>query len=171
MAVKLRLRRLGSKGAPYYHIVAADSRSARDGKFLEQIGSYDPTRNPAVIDVNHDSAIKWLKNGAQPTETVSAILRYTGVNLKYALMKQGKDAETVEKMFTDWMQKKADKIQAKKDRLATEKTSTAASRLEHESKVRAAKAAAILAKNTPPPVTEVPVAEAAEEAPEAPAEN
>jgi small subunit ribosomal protein S16 len=170
MAVKLRLRRLGAKGAPYYHIVAADARSPRDGKFLEQIGSYDPTRQPAEIVVNHDSAIKWLKNGAQATETVNAILRYTGVNLKYALIKQGKDAETVEKMYTAWVAKKHSDIANYKDSLSKKKSDAEAARLERETKIRAAKAAAIVAKNTPPPAEE-PVSEGGGESTEAPAEN
>ena len=83
MPVKLRLRRQGRKGRPYYHIVAADSRSSRDGKFLERVGSYNPVADPAEINVDHELALKWLQNGAQPTDTVRAILRYTGVNLKF----------------------------------------------------------------------------------------
>ena len=114
MSVRLRLRRQGRKGHPFYHIVAADARVARDGKFLEKVGSYNPTANPAVIEVDHDKAIKWLQNGAQPTNTVKAILRYTGVNLKYALIKQGKSQEDIDRIFTRWMNEKLAKIDAKK---------------------------------------------------------
>jgi small subunit ribosomal protein S16 len=151
MSVRLRLRRQGRKGQPFYHIVAADARVARDGKFLEKVGTYNPTANPAVIEVDHDKAIKWLKNGAQPTETVKAILRYTGVNLKYALIKQGKDDATVDMIFTRWMTEKLEKIEAKKDRISAAKAKAIHDALKHEAEVKAAKEAAIIAKNTPPP--------------------
>ena len=157
MSVRLRLRRQGRKGHPFYHIVAADSRVARDGKFLEKVGSYNPTANPAVIEVDHDKAIKWLQNGAQPTNTVKAILRYTGVNLKYALIKQGKSQEAIDRIFTRWMNEKLAKIEAKKDRISDEKANALKKALAHEADVKAAKEAAIIAKNTPAP--EAPAAE------------
>lgn len=161
MSVRLRLRRQGRKGRPFYHIVAADSRVARDGKFLEKVGTYDPTANPAVIEVDHDKAIKWLGYGAQPTNTVRAILRYTGVNLKYALIKQGKSQEDIDRIFTRWMNEKIAKIEAKKDRLSEEKKRALQKAMAHEDEVKAAREAAIAAKNAPPaePVAE----EAAEE--------
>ena len=74
MAVKIRLQRHGKKGAPFYHIVVADARAARDGKFIEKLGTYNPMTNPATIELNVDSACTWLKNGAQPTETAKALL-------------------------------------------------------------------------------------------------
>jgi small subunit ribosomal protein S16 len=162
MSVRLRLRRQGRKGQPFYHIVAADARVARDGKFLEKVGTYNPTANPAVIEVDHDKAIKWLKNGAQPTETVRAILRYTGVNLKYALIKQGKDDATVDMIYTRWMNEKLAAIEAKKDRLSAAKAKAIQDALKHEATVKAAKEAAIIAKNTPPPAEEPAAAEEAE---------
>ena len=79
MAVKIRLRRMGQKKAPFYRIVVADSRSPRDGKFIDEIGTYDPTRNPSVINVDEEAAKKWLANGAQPTETVSKIFKVAGI--------------------------------------------------------------------------------------------
>ena len=79
MAVKIRLRRMGQKKAPFYRIVVADSRSPRDGKFIDEIGTYDPTRNPSAINVNEEAAKKWLANGAQPTETVSKIFKVAGI--------------------------------------------------------------------------------------------
>jgi len=82
MSVKLRLQRHGKKGKPFYWIVAADARSKRDGKFLEKIGSYNPNTNPAIIDLDVDGAVKWLQNGAQPTDTARAILSYKGALLK-----------------------------------------------------------------------------------------
>ena len=79
MAVKLRLKRMGKKGAPFYRIVAADSRSPRDGRFIETIGTYDPMTDPAQIKVDAELAMKWLKNGAQPSDTVKALLKKAGV--------------------------------------------------------------------------------------------
>ncbi len=79
MAVKIRLRRMGQKKAPFYRIVVADSRSPRDGKFIEEIGIYDPTRDPSVYKVNEELAKKWLASGAQPTETVSKIFKLAGI--------------------------------------------------------------------------------------------
>lgn len=75
MAVKIRLKRVGAKKAPFYHVVVADSRSPRDGKFIEQIGTYNPMTDPAQININAEKATTWLKNGAQPTETVRALLK------------------------------------------------------------------------------------------------
>lgn len=79
MAVKMRLKRMGQKKAPFYRIIVADSRSPRDGKFIAEIGTYDPTRNPSAIHVNEEEAKKWLANGAQPTEAVSKILKVAGI--------------------------------------------------------------------------------------------
>ena len=79
MAVKIRLRRIGAKKAPFYRIVVADSRYPRDGRFIEEIGYYDPTKEPTVIKVDADKAKKWIENGAQPTETVKGILKKNGV--------------------------------------------------------------------------------------------
>ena len=76
MSVKIRLQRHGKKGKPFYWVVAADARSKRDGKYLEKIGTYNPNTNPATIDLNLDSAVRWLHNGAQPTDTAKAILSY-----------------------------------------------------------------------------------------------
>ena len=79
MAVKIRLRRMGQKKAPFYRIVVADSKSPRDGRFIEEIGTYDPTRDPSVYSVNEEAAKKWLANGAQPTEVVSKIFKLAGI--------------------------------------------------------------------------------------------
>lgn len=79
MAVKMRLRRMGQKKAPFYRIIVADSRSPRDGRFIEEIGVYDPTKEPAMIQVNEELAKKWLANGAQPTEVVGKLLKIAGV--------------------------------------------------------------------------------------------
>lgn len=79
MSVKIRLRRIGAKKAPFYRIVVADSRYPRDGRFIEELGYYDPTKEPSVISVDEDKAKKWIANGAQPTETVKVILKKKGV--------------------------------------------------------------------------------------------
>lgn len=118
MPVKLRLQRHGKKGKPFYWIVAADTRSKRDGRFLEKIGTYNPNVNPADINLNIDSAIKWLKNGAQPTDTARAILSYKGVLLKKHLAegvsKGAITEDQAEKKFHAWVKDKESKIQSKK---------------------------------------------------------
>ena len=90
MAVKLRLKRMGAKKAPFYRIVAADSRSPRDGRNIEEVGTYDPTRNPAAVNLNEEAVLKWLNNGAQPTDTVRNILSHAGVMKKFHDSKKGK---------------------------------------------------------------------------------
>lgn len=79
MAVKIRLKRMGKKKAPFYRIVVADARAPRDGRFIEEVGTYDPTKDPSVFDVKEESIKKWLGNGAQPTETVGKILKIAGI--------------------------------------------------------------------------------------------
>lgn len=96
MAVKLRLQRFGKKKQPFYRIVAADSRSPRDGKFKEVIGTYNPRLNPPEVVIKEDKAIKWLKNGAQPTDTVRSLLRREGVLLKYHLLRKKVDPAKIE---------------------------------------------------------------------------
>lgn len=90
MAVKLRLKRMGAKKAPFYRIVAADSRSPRDGRFIEQLGTYDPTRNPAQVSIQEEAVLKWLQNGAQPTDTVRNLLSKAGIMKTFAESKKGK---------------------------------------------------------------------------------
>ena len=79
MAVKLRLRRMGAKKSPFYRVVVADSRYPRDGRFIEEIGTYNPLTDPAKIDIDAEKATKWIKNGAQPTDTVKSLLKRVGV--------------------------------------------------------------------------------------------
>lgn len=110
MPVKLRLKRQGRRKLPHYAIVAADSRAARDGRFIEKIGFYDAISQPAKIYVDHEKALKWLQNGAQPTNTVGDILRHAGVTVKFALIRQGKSEEEATRIFARWWeQKKAKK--------------------------------------------------------------
>ena len=82
--VKIRLQRFGKKKAPFYHIVVADSKSPRDGKIIEKLGTYDPTKNPAAVTLKEEEILKWLNNGAQPTDTVGALLRQAGIMKKFA---------------------------------------------------------------------------------------
>lgn len=88
MAVKIRLRRMGAKKAPFYRLVVADERSPRDGRFIEEIGYYNPVKEPEVLEVNEEKALKWLGNGAQPSETVKALLKRSGVWSKFAESKK-----------------------------------------------------------------------------------
>lgn len=90
MAVKLRMIRMGAKKRPFYRVVAADSRSPRDGRFIELLGTYDPTKNPAVVTLKEDEILKWLNQGAQPSDTVKNLLSKQGIMKKFADSKQGK---------------------------------------------------------------------------------
>lgn len=114
MAVRLRLQRHGKKGKPFYHLVAADARSPRDGRFIEKLGTYNPTTIPATIELNVDAAVKWLQNGAEPTNTVRAILSYKGALYKNHLLngvkKGALSAEEVETRFQAWLDNKNKKI-------------------------------------------------------------
>ncbi|MBR1957503.1 MAG: 30S ribosomal protein S16, partial [Tidjanibacter sp.] len=117
MSVKIRLARHGKKGYAFYHIVAADSRAPRDGKFIEKLGTYNPNTNPATIELNADRALDWLQKGAQPTDTCRAILSYKGVLYKKHLLggvaKGAFDEATAEAKFNKWMDEKNAKIAAK----------------------------------------------------------
>ena len=118
MPVKIRLQRHGKKGKPFYWIVAADSRAKRDGKYLEKIGTYNPNTNPATINLDVDSSVKWLQNGAQPTDTARAILSYKGALLKNHLVggvrKGALTEEQAEEKFNAWVAEKEGKVDAKK---------------------------------------------------------
>jgi small subunit ribosomal protein S16 len=122
MSVKIRLQRHGKKGKPFYWIVAADARSKRDGKFLDKIGTYNPNTNPATIDLNLDSAVQWLHNGAQPTDTARAILSYKGVLLKHHLdggvRKGALTQEQADAKLATWLEEKTGKVDVKKDGLS-----------------------------------------------------
>jgi len=148
MPVKIRLQRHGKKGKPFYWIVAADARSKRDGKYLEKLGVYDPNKNPAIIDLNLDGTVKWLQNGAQPTDTARAILSYKGVMLKKHLaggVKKGAlTEEEAEKKFQAWLDEKAAKVDAKVDGLAKAKSEAASKALEAEKAVNEARTAPVV---------------------------
>jgi small subunit ribosomal protein S16 len=151
MAVKIRLARHGRKRYAFYHIVVANSRAPRDGRYIERIGSYNPNTNPATIDLEFDKALDWLEKGAQPTDTVRAILSYKGVMLKKHLLggvkKGALTEEGAEQKFEVWLNNKNAKIQAKKDRLSNEADKSRKSLLEAETKANEARAAAQAARN------------------------
>lgn len=125
MAVKLRLARRGRTKQPFYHIVAADSRSPRDGKFIEKLGTYNPLTVPATIELDNEKAYEWLMKGAQPTNTVSAILRFKGVNyMRHLQMGVSKGAITQEKadeLLSAWTEAKTAKVEARKQKVVTDK--------------------------------------------------
>ncbi|TAJ14655.1 30S ribosomal protein S16 [Marinilabiliaceae bacterium JC017] len=150
MAVKIRLSRHGRKRYAYYHIVVADSRAPRDGRFIERIGSYNPNTNPATINLDFEKALGWLFKGAQPTDTCRAILSYNGVLMKKHLLEGVKkgafDEAEAERRFEAWIQEKEANVQAKKDRLSGEKDSAYKQRLEQEAKINAERAEAIAQK-------------------------
>lgn len=150
MAVKIRLQRYGKKGQPFYHIVIADARAARDGKFIEKIGTYNPITVPATIDVNIESACKWLKNGAQPTDTARAILSYKGVMIKRHLQigveKGAITQEVADTKFNAWLIEKENKISAKKEEKRNSKKVDAKKAIAAEMEFNAKRAEAIAKK-------------------------
>jgi small subunit ribosomal protein S16 len=192
MAVKIRLARKGRKKLAYYHIVVADSRSPRDGRYIEKIGIYNPLSNPATIELDFDKALGWLQNGALPSETCRAILSYKGVLIKKHLLEGVKkgafdDAEATRR-FEEWMKQNESKIESKKSGLEKSKDDELEKMLTAEKKINEARAArlakkqaALAAKAEASDKPEASVEEAApateghapetpvEEAPEAPA--
>lgn len=174
MPVKIRLQRHGKKGKPFYWIVAADARSKRDGRFLEKLGTYNPNVNPASIDLDVDGAVKWLQNGAQPTDTAKAILSYKGVLLKNHLAggvrKGALTEEQAEEKYQAWLSGKEGSVDAKKDVLAKAEATAKAKALEAEKEVNAKREAAAKAEEveeTAAEVEEVATEEVAEPTAEA----
>jgi small subunit ribosomal protein S16 len=183
MSVKIRLQRHGKKGKPFYWVVAADARSKRDGKYLEKIGTYNPNTNPATIDLNIDSAVQWLHNGAQPTDTARAILSYKGALLKHHLdggiRKGALTQEQADAKLAAWLEAKSGKVDSKKEGLTKAQADVRAKALKAEKEVNAKRLAA--AAQAEVEATEEVVAEeegvseeevaAAEEVAEAPTEE
>jgi small subunit ribosomal protein S16 len=159
MPVKIRLQRHGKKGKPFYWIVAADARSKRDGKYLEKLGTYNPNFNPAQIELNVDGTVKWLQNGAQPTDTAKSILSYRGVMLKNHLVggvrKGALTEEQAEAKFQAWVEEKNAKVDAKKSDLVKAKEAEAVKQFEAEKATNEARIAAAA------PVVEEVIEEAA----------
>jgi small subunit ribosomal protein S16 len=170
MAVKIRLARRGRKKLAMYDIVVADSRAPRDGRFIEKLGTYNPNTNPATISINENQALKWVMNGAQPTDTARAILSYKGVLLKKHLQvgvnKGAISQEIADSKFEGWKTVKDGKVAHKVEGLSSKEKSDRNARLANETKVNETRAAAIAKKNQVEEevveVVEAPVAEAVE---------
>ena len=181
MPTKIRLQRHGRKGYAYYHIVIADSRAPRDGKFIERIGSYNPNTNPATIDLKFERALYWINVGAQPTDTTRNILSEEGVlmmkHLQGGVKKGAFDQAEAEKRFNAWKAGKENAVSKTKAQLDAEKQAQIKERLKAEQEVNKAKAKELAAKKAEAleakaeeavaeaaPVAEEPVTEAAETA-------
>jgi small subunit ribosomal protein S16 len=176
MATRIRLQRHGKKGKPFFHLVAADSRARRDGKFIEKLGIYNPNTNPATIEINFDRTLNWVQTGAEMSDTARAILSYKGVLYKNHLVNGVKKGaltlEDVETKFAAWEAEKAAKIDAKKAGLGQSVEAIKAERLKAEVAANAAKAKAIEIKNTPvEEVVEEEVSEEVEASSEEPTEE
>lgn len=173
MAVKIRLARRGKKKYAMYDVVVADSRAPRDGKFIEKIGTYNPNTNPATIKLDEEKALKWVMNGAIPTDTVRAMLSYRGIlmkkHLQVGVLKGAITQEQADAKFAAWLEQKNAKIQGKVDRLAKEKAEAQKARLEAEAKIKEERAKAIAekqkAQETAENNNENPAPEATENAP------
>jgi small subunit ribosomal protein S16 len=148
--VKIRLARRGRKKLATYDVVVADARSPRDGRFIEKIGTYNPLTVPATIVLNDDKAFKWLMNGAQPSDTVKAVLSYRGIMLKKHLqigvIKGALTQEQADTKLQDWIKSKTATIEAKRDKLSQSKEANAKARKQAETKIREARAEAIRKK-------------------------
>lgn len=178
--VKIRLARRGRKKLAMYDVVVADARAPRDGRFIEKIGTYNPLTVPATIDLNDEKAFKWLMNGAQPSDTVKAMLSYRGIMLKKHLqigvIKGALTQEQADNKLAEWLKSKEAKIEAKRDKVSQTKEASAKARKAAETKIKEARAEAIrkkaqVAAETPaaettesPAETEAPATESTEQA-------
>ena len=167
MSVKIRLQRHGKKGKPFYWIVAADARAKRDGRYLEKLGTYNPNTNPATINLDINGAVKWLQDGAQPTDTAKTILSYKGAMLKNHLVggvrKGALTEEQAEEKFQAWLEEKAGKVASKEENVAKAKSEAKAKALEAEKAVNDARVAAVEVVAAEEAAPEVAVEEAAPE--------
>ncbi|MCM1531787.1 MAG: 30S ribosomal protein S16 [Bacteroides sp.] len=182
MSVRIRLQRFGKKGAPFYHIVVADGRAPRDGKFIEKLGTYNPMTEPAKIELDVDKAVQWLRNGAQPTDTARNLMSVKGAMLKHHLLrgvdKGAFSVEEAEKRFQAWVAEKEEKINKANQERLSKMEAGRNSRLEEEKKVREAiaakvaekKAAALAAQQAAQAEAAAPAEEAPAAEPEAAAE-
>ena len=175
MAVKIRLARRGRKKLAMYDVVVADARAPREGRFIEKLGTYNPLTVPASIELNDEKAFQWLMNGAQPTDTVKAMLSFRGImlrkHLQIGVVKGAITQEQADAKLAEWLTSKEAKNSAKKDTLAKSKADAARARKEAETKVKEARAEAIRKKaqvaaeqQAAAAPSEAPAAEAAEEA-------
>ena len=171
MAVKIRLQRHGKKNFAFFHIVVADSRAPRDGRFIEQLGSYNPNTNPATIILDSERTLAWLKVGAQPTLTARRILSYEGVLLRHHLdggiAKGAITPEQADRKWADWKAQRDAKVEAKKNGLSKAAAEKARAAREAEAKVNAERAEALAKKRA----EAIEAARAAEAEAETPAET
>jgi small subunit ribosomal protein S16 len=173
MSVKIRLQRHGRSKSPFYHVVVADSRAPRDGKFIEKIGSYLPQTQPATIELDVDRATYWLENGAQPTDTCRAILSYKGALMKGHLavgVKKGAfTQEQADEKFANWLSEKENKVKTHVERVKMSASQLLTAKLAEEAKVNKARLDKLAAKAAAAEAAANPVEEPASE--EAPAEE
>ena len=167
MAVKIRLARRGRKKLAMFDVVVADARAPRDGRFIEKIGTYNPLTHPATVDINNERAFHWIMNGAQPTDTVKAMLSYRGImlrkHLQIGVIKGAITQEQADSRLAQWVKEKEAKIQASQDKLNQSKQAQAKVRKDAETKVKEARAEAIRKKSI---VAETPApAEGSESSP------
>jgi small subunit ribosomal protein S16 len=166
MPAKIRLQRHGKKGRPFFHIVIADGRAPRDGRFIEKIGTYNPLTRPAEIELDLDKAVSWLKNGAMPTDTVRAILSYKGVLYRYHLEKGVKKGAMTEEQaaekFEEWLLQKNTKIKSDKNEVEQAVKSEEKKKLAVELKLNQAKSEAIAKKYAKEAAKEAAAAQVAE---------
>ena len=152
MPTKIRLQRHGKKRYAFFHVVVADARAPRDGKFIEKLGTYNPNNNPATIDIDFDRCLHWVKKGAQPTDTCRALLSYKGVmhkdHLDRGVLKGALTQEQADKKFEAWMKEKESKIAGKADGLAKAAADAEKARLAAEEEANKKKAAEVLAKTS-----------------------
>jgi len=151
MPVKIRLTRRGRKKQPFYHIVVADSRAPRDGKYIEKLGMYNPTTKPATIDLDFDKALDWVQKGAQPTDTCRAILSYKGVLMKKHLQegvrKNALTQEEADKKFNEWLTDKEQKIRAAREAEISKLQKEEEQRIEAEKKINQERAEELAKRN------------------------
>ena len=181
MATKIRLQRHGRKKRAFYHIVVADSRAPRDGRFIEKIGTYNPITNPATIELDVNKATEWLLKGAEPSDTAAAILSYKGAKYKKHLQvgvnKGAITQEQADQKFAEWVAEKDNKVQSKVDGLSQARSEQRAAALKAEEAKKDAIAAKIQERLAAEAAANAPAVEATEEAPaveateEAPAEE
>jgi small subunit ribosomal protein S16 len=147
MAVKIRLARRGRKKLAIYDVVVADARAPRDGRFIEKIGSYNPNTDPATISLDDEKALQWLINGAQPTNTVRAMLSYKGVlirkHLQIGVKKGAITQDVADQRYQEWLNTREQRIEGKKQRIAGDKAAAEKVRLEAETKKKADRAEAL----------------------------
>ena len=162
MAVKIRLARRGRKKLALYDVVVADARAPRDGRFIEKLGTYNPLTNPVTVDINDERAFHWVMNGAQPSDTVKAMLSYRGLllrkHLQIGVLKGAITQEQADNKLAEWLKDKEAKIGAKTDKLVQSRQAETKARKEAEVKVKEARAEAIRKKSI---VAEEPAAEEA----------